>query len=389
MQSVGILPFASIAQSLRHFAGAGVTFEPVKITRACAGNCFFAFLLFNAAAYGLVTEAERPVTSAAEKRSENNPNMETKRTGLVIHGGAGTIERSNMTPEKERDYRAGLERALKAGYEILKRGGSSLDATEGAVRVLEDDPHFNAGRGSVFTSAGTNEMDASIMDGKTLKAGAVGSVQHIKNPITLARLVMEKSPHVMLDCAGAEAFAKANGMELVDQKYFFTQERWDALQKMKAAEKQRAGGAEKKFIITDQDRHGTVGAVAVDKDGNLAAATSTGGTTNKMPGRIGDTPVIGAGTYANNRTCAVSCTGDGEYFIRAAAAHDVSALMQYRGLKLQEAAQTALDTVKQLGGTGGLIAIDKNGEIALPFNTSGMYRGYVDPSGKFVVEIYR
>ena len=361
----------------------------MKTAQACAAKCFFYFLLFNAAASGLDAEAEQSVTSASEKRPENNPNMETKKIGLVIHGGAGTIERSKMTQEKEREYRAGLERALTAGYEILTRGGSSLDATEAAVRVLEDDPHFNAGRGSVFTSAGTNEMDASIMDGKTLKAGAVGSVQHIKNPINLARLVMEKSPHVMLDCAGAEAFAKANGIELVDQKYFFTQERWDALQKMKAAEKHRASGDGKSFIITDQDRHGTVGAVALDKDGNLAAATSTGGTTNKMPGRIGDTPVIGAGTYANNRTCAVSCTGDGEYFIRAAAAHEVSALMEHGGMKLQDAARTALSTVKELGGSGGLIAIDRNGEIALPFNTNGMYRGYVEPEGKFVVEIYK
>jgi beta-aspartyl-peptidase (threonine type) len=361
----------------------------MKIGRACAGNCFFAFMLFNAAASGLAAEAERSVALAAEGRPENKPNMETKKIGLAVHGGAGTIERSKITPEKEREYRAGLERALSAGYEILKQGGSSLDATEAAVRVLEDDPHFNAGRGSVFTSAGTNEMDASIMDGKTLKAGAVGSVQHVKNPISLARLVMEKSPHVMLDCAGAEAFAEANGTELVDQKYFFTQERWDALQKMKAAEKNRASGAGKSFLITDQDRHGTVGAVALDKDGNLAAATSTGGTTNKMPGRIGDTPVIGAGTYANNQTCAVSCTGDGEYFIRAAAAHEVSALMQYRGMKILEAAQIALDAIKQLGGTGGLIAIDNNREIALPFNTNGMYRGYVDRNGKFVVEIYR
>jgi beta-aspartyl-peptidase (threonine type) len=355
----------------------------VKIARACTANCFFAFLLFNAAASGLAVEAQQSVTS------EENPNMETKKIGLVIHGGAGTIERGSMTPEKEREYRAGLERALTAGYEILKRGGSSLDATEAAVRVLEDDPHFNAGRGSVFTSAGTNEMDASIMDGNTLKAGAVGSVQHVKNPIGLARLVMERSPHVMLDCAGAEAFAQANGIELVDQKYFFTQERWDALQKVKAAEKHRASGDGKSFIITDQDRHGTVGAVALDKDGNLAAATSTGGTTNKMPGRIGDTPVIGAGTYANNQTCAVSCTGDGEYFIRTSAAHEVSALMQYREMQLKEAAQTALDAVKQLGGSGGLIAIDRKGEIALPFNTNGMYRGYVDPNGKFVVEIYK
>ena len=308
---------------------------------------------------------------------------------IVVHGGAGVIERSKLGPEGDAAYRAGLKQAVEAGTAVLDKGGSALDAVEAAIHVLEDDPHFNAGRGSVFTSAGTNEMDASIMDGKTRKAGAVGSVKHIKNPIALARLVMEKSPHVMLDCEGAEAFAKANGMELVDQKYFFTQERWDALQKMKAAEKHRSSGDGKSFIITDQDRHGTVGAVALDKDGNLAAATSTGGTTNKMPGRIGDTPVIGAGTYANNRTCAVSCTGDGEYFIRAAAAHEVSALMQYRGMKLQEAAQTALDTVKQLGGTGGLIAIDKDGDIALPFNTSGMYRGYVDPNGQFVVEIYR
>jgi L-asparaginase / beta-aspartyl-peptidase len=346
-------------------------------------------MLFNAAASGLAEETVRSSTPATEKRSEDNPNMGIKKIGLAVHGGAGTIERSKMTPEKEREYRAGLERALAAGYEILKRGGSSLDATEAAVRALEDDPHFNAGRGSVFTSAGTNEMDASIMDGKTIKAGAVGSVKHIKNPIGLARLVMEKSPHVMLDCAGAEAFAKANGIELVDQKYFFTQERWDALQKIKAAEKNRTTSVGKSFVITDQDRHGTVGAVALDKDGNLAAATSTGGMTKKLPGRIGDTPVIGAGTYANNQTCAVSCTGDGEYFIRAVAAHEVSALMEYRGVTLQEAAQSALDAVKKLGGTGGLIAIDRKGEIALPFNTNGMYRGYVDPTGKFVVEIYR
>ena len=346
-------------------------------------------MFFTAAAFGFAGEVDRSAAPPAEKRAENNRNMETKKTGLAIHGGAGTIERSNMTPEKEREYRGGLERALSAGYEILNRGGSSLDATEAAVRVLEDDPRFNAGRGSVFTSAGTNEMDASIMDGKTLKAGAVGSLKHIKNPISLARLVMEKSPHLMLDCAGAEAFAKANGIELVNQKYFFTQERWDALQKIKAAEKHRTGGVGNILVITDQDRHGTVGAVALDKDGNLAAATSTGGTTNKLPGRIGDTPVIGAGTYANNQTCAVSCTGDGEYFIRAVAAHEVSALMKYRGMTLQDAAQTALDSVKQLGGTGGLIAVDRNGDIALPFNTNGMYRGYVDPNGKFVVEIYR
>jgi L-asparaginase / beta-aspartyl-peptidase len=352
-------------------------------------NCFFAFMLFSAAASTLAREPARSLTTAPEGRPQNQSNMGTKKIGLAIHGGAGTIERSQMTPEREREYRVGLERALTAGYEILKRGGSSLDATEAAVRVFEDDPHFNAGKGSVFTSSGTNEMDAAIMDGRTLAAGAVASLKHIKNPISLARLMMEKSGHVMMDGEGAEEFAKENGIVLVDQKYFFTQERWDALQKIKAAEKSRTSGAGKTFVITDQDRHGTVGAVALDRNGNLAAATSTGGTTNKRPGRIGDTPVIGAGTYANNATCAVSGTGDGEYFIRATVGRDVSALMEYRGLSLKDAAQMALDKVAKLGGTGGLIAIDHQGNITLPFNTAGMYRGYVDPSGKFVIEIYR
>jgi len=340
-------------------------------------HCFFVATLFSGAAFVLA-------------QPDTTPTMpETRKTiGLVVHGGAGTMERSNMTPEKERDYRGGIERALTAGYQILKDGGSSLDATEAAVRVLEDDPHFNAGKGSVFTSAGMNEMDAAIMNGKTLAAGTVANLKHIKNPVSLARLVMEKSKHVMMDGDGAEAFAKANGVQLVDQKYFFTQERWDALQKIKAAEKSGPSG-EKKFIITDQDLHGTVGAVALDRDGNLAAATSTGGKSNKLPGRVGDTPIIGGGTYANNATCAVSGTGDGEYFIMATLAHDVSALMEYRGMKLQDAAQTALDKVAKLGGTGGLIAIDKDGNVAMPFNTSGMYRGYADPSGKFVVEIYK
>jgi beta-aspartyl-peptidase (threonine type) len=315
--------------------------------------------------------------------------MQNEKFGLVIHGGAGTIDRSKMTPEKEREYRAGLERALAAGYDILKNGGSSLHATEAAVRVLEDDSRFNAGKGSVFTSAGTNEMDAAIMDGKTLAAGAVAVLKHVKNPISLARLVMEKSGHVMMDGEGAEAFAQENGIELVDEKYFFTQERWDALQKIKAAEKHRTGAPAKAFLITDQDRHGTVGAVALDRNGNLAAATSTGGTTNKRPGRVGDSPVIGAGTYANNATCAVSATGDGEYFIRATVGHDLSALMEYRGMSLKEAAQAVLDKVAKLGGTGGLIAIDRQGNVALPFNTTGMYRGYVDRDGKFVVEIYK
>ena len=354
----------------------------------CLPNCFFAAVLFSAGALAAAQEQSGSAKAVSKGETNDQPNMEIRKVGLVVHGGAGTISRSEMTPQREREYRAGLERAMTAGYEILKRGGSSLDAAEAAVRMLEDDPHFNAGKGAVFTSIGTNEMDAAVMDGKTLSAGAVASLKHIKNPVSLARLVMEKSGHVMMDGEGAEAFAKENGVQVLpDQKYFFTQERWEALQKVKAAEK--SGGGGKKYIITDQDRHGTVGAVALDQNGNLAAATSTGGTTNKRAGRVGDSPVIGAGTYANNATCAVSATGDGEYFVRATVAHDVSALMEYRGMSLKEAAQSVLDKVAKLGGSGGLIAIDRQGNIALPFNTSGMYRGYVDPNGKFVVEIYK
>jgi beta-aspartyl-peptidase (threonine type) len=327
------------------------------------------------------------LAALADAESPSPTSMSKSHFGLVIHGGAGTMDRSTMTPEREQAYRAALEQSLKAGFVLLQRGGSSLDAVEAAVRVLEDDPHFNAGRGSVFTSAGTHELDASIMDGQTLKAGAVMSVQHIKNPIQLARLVMEKSTNVALAGAGAETFARENGIELVDQKYFFTQERWDAWQRAREAAK--GGGGEKKFVISDQDKHGTVGAVALDQAGNLSAATSTGGMTNKRPGRVGDSPIIGAGTYANNATCAVSATGDGEYFIRAGVAHDISALMEYRGLSAEAAARAALAKVEKLGGTGGVIVIDREGKMALPFNTEGMYRGHVDQSGKFVTDIYR
>jgi L-asparaginase / beta-aspartyl-peptidase len=349
-------------------------------------RCMLAFLLFTAAALGQTNNEATPAVTGSQPAPMQSAKQ---RIAFAVHGGAGTIDPSQMTPEREKEYRAGLETALKTGYAILQGGGSSLDAVEAAVRTLEDNPHFNAGKGAVFTSAGENELDASIMDGKTQKAGAVASVRRIKNPINLARLVMEKSPHVLLDCAGAEAFAKEQGVELVDPKYFFTQERWDELQKkLKGATKQ-AGGSGKQFIISDQDSHSTVGAVALDQQGNLAAATSTGGMTNKRPGRIGDSPIIGAGTYANNGTCAISATGDGEYFIRAVVAYEVSALMEYRGLPLQAAAEAAIKKVGDLGGTGGLIAVDRNGEIAMPFNTSGMYRGRVDPTGKFVIEIYR
>jgi beta-aspartyl-peptidase (threonine type) len=310
---------------------------------------------------------------------------------FVIHGGAGTIERSSMTPEREKRYRDKLEEALKTGYGILKGGGHSLDAVEAAINLMENSGIFNAGRGAVFTNAGTNELDAAIMDGATLKAGAVAGLRHIKNPISLARMVMERSPHVMMAGAGAEAFAQRLGVELVDQKYFYTEERWKALQKAKELESQPSNSKEpgKKGGPSDGDKHGTVGAVALDNFGNLAAGTSTGGITNKKVGRIGDSPVIGAGTYANNRTCAVSATGDGEYFIRSVVAYDVSAMIEYKGMPLREAGQAAIDKVGKLGGGGGLIAIDKDGNVAMPFNTPGMYRGYIDKDGKIIVEIYR
>jgi beta-aspartyl-peptidase (threonine type) len=306
--------------------------------------------------------------------------MAAKKYALVIHGGAGTISPEQITPEMERDLRAGLQRSLDAGDAILKNGGSSLDAVVAAVRGLEDDSLFNAGRGAVFTSAGTHEMDAGIMDGRTLRAGAVGGIKRVKNPILLARAVMEKSPHVMLAADGAEDFARELGLEIVEQEYFYTEQRWRALERVRATRTES---------LSDADRHGTVGAVALDQSGNLAAATSTGGNTNKWPGRIGDTPVIGAGTYANNQTCAVSATGDGEFFIRAVTAHDLSALMEYAGMNLAAAARVAIEKVGALGGTGGLIAVDREGNVALPFNTTGMYRGYVDVEGKTFVAIYK
>jgi L-asparaginase / beta-aspartyl-peptidase len=324
----------------------------------------------------------------SSKAIKTNMQTERKKIGLAIHGGAGTIAPNRITREIERDLRAGLQRALDDGHKILQDGGSSLDAVVASVRAMEDNPLFNAGKGAVFTSAGTHEMDAAIMDGKTLRAGAVGGLERVKNPICLARAVMEKSPPVMLVGEGAELFAREIGAELVGEEYFYTEERWTALQRVRKAEAEaRAAGRE--MIISDQDRHGTIGAVALDRDGNLAAATSTGGNTNKKPGRLGDTPIIGAGTYANNKTCAMSATGEGEYFMRLVAGHEISALMEHAGMPLGRAAQTVIDKITDLGGTGGLIAIDKEGNISLPFNTAGMYRGYVDSTGQMVIEIYK
>ena len=328
-----------------------------------------------------------------------------RRFKLVVHGGAGTILKSRMTPEREAAYRAALTEALQSGHAVLKNGGSSLDAIEATIKVLEDSPLFNAGKGAVFTSEGTNELDASVMDGATLKAGAVAGVKRIKNPISLARLVMEKSPHVMMVGEGAEIFARQNGIEWIDPKYFYTEERYKQLEEAKRKEKQQTEPASKPdpgkpdsakpdrktgSETTDDKKFGTVGAVALDRNGNLAAGTSTGGMTNKKFGRVGDAPIIGAGTYANNRTCAVSATGHGEYFIRSVVAHDISALMEYRGLSLKEAADlVVMNKLVKLGGEGGIIAIDKDGNIAMPFNSAGMYRGFIDADGKVVVEIFK
>jgi beta-aspartyl-peptidase (threonine type) len=305
---------------------------------------------------------------------------EASMISIAIHGGAGVITRGSMTREEEEAYRRDLGRALDAGYELLASGGSGLDAVTAAVRILEDSPLFNAGRGAVFSHEGINELDASIMDGRTLEAGAVAGVTHIRNPIDLARMVMERSQHVLLAGEGAEEFALEQGVDLVPQNYFFTERRWQQLEKARTGDR---------YSAAEIGYYGTVGAVALDRHGNLAAATSTGGMTNKRWGRVGDSPIIGAGTYADNESCAVSATGSGEFFIRAVAAHEISSLMKYRGLALEEAAREVVQgKLKRIGGDGGIIAVDREGNIALEFNTDGMFRGARDSKGRREIGIY-
>ncbi len=317
--------------------------------------------------------------------------------GFMIHGGAGVITRGSLTPEREKEYRAKLEEALLVGYKALQDGRSGLDAVEIAIRILEDSPLFNAGKGAVLTSDGRAELDASIMDGKTLAAGASAGTRRVKNPITLSRAIMERSPHVMMAGDGAENFAREHNIELVSEKYFLTPERQDSLKKILKEEKDKAAAAEKaKVGLTEtpeselaKNRSGTVGAVALDRDGNLAAGTSTGGMMNKKWGRVGDSPIIGAGTYANNNTCAVSATGWGEYFIRLGVARDISALMEYRALPVQAASDLVIkQKLQKMGADGGVIAMDKFGNMAISFNSEGMYRACIDGNGKPVIEIY-
>lgn len=307
-----------------------------------------------------------------------------RKFALAIHGGAGTILRSSMTAEKELAYKQALEDAIIAGEGLLIKGGRSIDAVETAIRSLENNPLFNAGKGAVFTNEGKHEMDASIMNGKDLMAGAVAGVQNIKNPISLARAVMEKSEHVFMAGLGAQEFAKKINAEFMPDDYFFVQQRYDQLQEAKK---------EDKMILDHTDKEkkfGTVGAVAIDQHGNLAAGTSTGGMTNKKHGRVGDTPVIGSGTYANNKTCAISCTGHGEFFLRAVVAYDISCLMEYKGLSLKKACDiVVMDKLVKIGGEGGLIALDAKGNIELPFNSEGMYRASKKEGEETFIGIYK
>lgn len=311
--------------------------------------------------------------------------------GLVIHGGAGTILKKNMSDSLEIAYRTKLEEAIRVGHEILKNGGSAMEAVTKTINVMEDSPLFNAGKGAVFTHEETNELDASVMEGATLNAGAVAGVTRIKNPIDLALAVMNDSPHVMLSGKGAEEFAQERGFQLVDPSYFFTKNRYESLLRVK--ERDALNNVSQTTFIDPwikDSKFGTVGCAALDKNGNLAAGTSTGGMTNKRWNRIGDAPIIGAGTYANNATCAVSSTGWGEYFIRAMVAHDISALMEYKGMTLKEAAKEVIQKkVPELGGDGGIVSIDKNGNVAMEFNTEGMYRAHMNANGELFIGIYK
>jgi len=330
--------------------------------------------------------------SIPEEQNSTEKASKTEQTfGIVIHGGAGTILKKNMSDSLETAYKEKLKEAITTGHNILKKGGTSLEAVTASINIMEDSPLFNSGKGAVFTHDETNELDASIMDGATLNAGAVAGVKHIKNPINLALEVMVNSPHVLLAGSGAEAFAREQGFEMMDPSYFYTEKRYQSLLRVKEREMReqyKSISFEDPFI--KDSKFGTVGCVALDQHGNLAAGTSTGGMTNKRWNRIGDSPIIGAGTYANNATCAVSSTGWGEYFIRAMVAHDISAMMEYKGVSLQEAAQEVIQNkVPALGGDGGIIAIDKDGNIAMEFNTAGMYRAHMNAEGELIIEFYK
>ena len=328
---------------------------------------FVLFLIF-----GLISISCKNEKKTADQQSVK-ASVVKQEWAIVIHGGAGVITREKMSPVMDKEYRAALVEAMNTGKKILSEGGTALEAVEKTINVMEDNPLFNAGKGAVFTHDGKNELDAAIMDGSDLAAGSVAGVTDIKNPITAARYVMTKSEHVMLTGAGASQFAKEQGLEIVPPSYFYTEKRYNELQE-----------------ILKREKNGTVGCCALDKNGNLAAGTSTGGMSNKRYNRVGDAPIIGAGTYANNNSCAVSATGHGEFFIRWTVAHDISALMQYKGLSLKEASELVVnDKLVKAGGSGGVICVDKSGNVSMPFNSEGMFRGFATADGKEGVFIYK
>jgi len=339
--------------------------------------------------------------TSAEKETTSNQNQEAgtaqdsvENFGIVIHGGAGTILKENMSDSLEQAYQAKLEEAIRTGHEILANGGTAIEAVQRTINVMENSPLFNAGKGAVFTNEGKNELDASIMDGETLNAGAVSGVTTVKNPINLAWEVMENSEHVMLSGKGAEQFAKERNLEIVDPEYFYTENRFKSLERLKERDSEKTElDHDGKTAFVDpfikDSKFGTVGCAALDKNGNLAAGTSTGGMTNKKWGRIGDAPIIGAGTYANNRTAAISATGWGEFFIRGVVAYDISALMEYKEMSLAEAAKEVIQKKNpELGGSGGIIAIDNDGNVSMEFNTAGMYRAKMNKNGELEIGIY-
>jgi beta-aspartyl-peptidase (threonine type) len=343
--------------------------------------------------YGLSFALVSVVTISCEVTNQNTKKESLQSEipfALVIHGGAGTIKKEFMTPEMETAYITKLQEALDVGYGILENGGTAIEAVKRTINIMEDSPLFNAGKGAVFNSLGKQEMDASIMDGKTLNAGAVAGVSLIKNPINAAILVKDSTRHVILSGNGAEEFAKQHHLQFEDESYFFTEKRYKQLQKVQGKKKVTLDHSSLyNTDLIDDHKYGTVGCVALDKNHNIAAGTSTGGMTNKKFGRIGDSPIIGAGTYANDLTCGVSCTGTGEYFIRTLAAHEASNLMQYKDLSVQEALNNVIDQIDKLGGDGGMVALDKNGNIAWDFNTAGMYRGFKKSTGENEIKIYK
>ena len=321
--------------------------------------------------------------------ANNTENDSVQNFGIVIHGGAGTILKENMSDSLEQAYQQKLEEAIKTGHEILANGGTALEAVQRTINVMEDSPLFNSAKGAVFTNEGKNELDASIMDGKTLNAGAVAGVTNVKNPINLAYEVMTNSEHVLLSGKGAEQFAKEQGLEIVDPEYFYTENRFKAMERARNRDKEKTNKTAFYDPFIKDEKFGTVGCAALDKNGNLAAGTSTGGMSNKKYNRIGDAPIIGAGTYANNKTLAISSTGWGEYFIRGVVAYDISAMMEYKGVSLKEATEEVIQRKQpELGGNGGVIAIDNKGNVSMEFNTAGMYRASMNSQGDMKIGIY-